>query len=522
VLNELTPPLTLIIDDDDAVRTILRDILEEGGCRVIEAVDGLRGIEAYEQSSPDLVLVDVTMPVMDGLAVCAAIRPAAERRHVPIIVVTGRDDEATISRAFEAGAYDYITKPLELPLVLRRLQSLLRSVQVDQATCRARRQWEATFDAVGDAILLTDREGRIVRSNRAATEWLHSSDADLLGRRLTELFFGDQAATEAALEAFATEVVETSFPALPGMFRVNNYPVQLDDHATGAVHVVRDMTAQYEAERAVRKAEAWMVNAQKLADLGTLAAGVAHELNSPLQVVIGLSESMLRRSRDGTLETGYLERNLDIIHRNGWRCAEIVRSLHTYARASGGQMALADLNALVKDALLLVEHQLRSWSNVAIGTVLAEQLPPLFCDRNQVIQVLINLLTNARDAMPDGGEITIHTEFEPVAGEIVLSVSDTGTGIAESIRRKIFDPFFTTKPVGKGTGLGLSIVAGIVRAYGGEISVVSKPREGTTFGIRLPVARPDGSEVAAPSSGQGRFDDVGQRTMTAGLEPARI
>jgi signal transduction histidine kinase len=255
-----------------------------------------------------------------------------------------------------------------------------------------------------------------------------------------------------------------------------------------------------------KQTQAWIVNTQKLADLGTLAAGVAHELNSPLQVITGVSESLQRRAEQNNLPSDYLQRNLEVVRRNGWRCAEIVRSLHTYARASGGQLAPADLNALIHDTLLLMEHQLQSWSNVAIETDLADDLPELCCDRNQIVQVLINLLTNARDAMPEGGVITLQTWFDAPAHTLALQVTDTGTGMPEAVRSKIFDPFFTTKPIGKGTGLGLSIVAGIVRAYGGAISVDSQEGRGTTFTVQFPVQPPMADRANGATPGLGRFD----------------
>ena len=255
-----------------------------------------------------------------------------------------------------------------------------------------------------------------------------------------------------------------------------------------------------------KQTQAWIMNTQKLADLGTLAAGVAHELNSPLQVITGVSESLLRRLDQNKLEPDYLRRNLDVVHRNGWRCAEIVRSLHTYARASGGQLAPASLNELLRDGLLLMEHQLASWSHITIQTNFAEDLPPLTCDRNQITQVLINLLTNARDAMPDGGSISLTTRFDPAAQALVLQVADTGQGIPEAIRSKIFDPFFTTKAIGKGTGLGLSIVSGIIRANGGAISLESQEGRGTTFTVQFPVAVPEAALAGAEPVG--RFDEA--------------
>jgi signal transduction histidine kinase len=151
-----------------------------------------------------------------------------------------------------------------------------------------------------------------------------------------------------------------------------------------------------------------------------------------------------------------------------------------------GQVAPHDFNEIIIDTLLLTEPQLKTWLNVNVLTDLGENLPPLFCERIQIVQALINLLTNAHDAMPNGGEISIHTRYDADGKRFALQVSDTGSGIPKAIQKKIFDPFFTTKEVGQGTGLGLSIVFGVVKAHGGEIEVESAPKQGTTFTIYLP------------------------------------
>jgi signal transduction histidine kinase len=274
---------------------------------------------------------------------------------------------------------------------------------------------------------------------------------------------------------------------------VSRYPIHLQDSLYGVVYIIQDITER-------KQMEAKLVASQRLADLGRLAAGVAHEINSPLQVITGVSRSLMDRLQQGTLATERLERNLDVIHRSGWRCADIVRALRTYAHASAAQIEPNDLNEMVEDTLLLIENQLKSWSNIAVETDLTPDLPPLRCDRNQITQVLINLLTNARDAVPAGGKITIGTAYDAESARLVLAVSDTGVGIAESIQANLFDPFFTTKPAGEGTGLGLSIVAGIVRAHAGEIDVNSVVGKGTTFTVYLPDRVP---EVGSSSSASG-------------------
>jgi PAS domain S-box-containing protein len=258
-----------------------------------------------------------------------------------------------------------------------------------------------------------------------------------------------------------------------------------------------------------KKMHSQMMEAQKLADVGTLAAGVAHEINSPLQVITGISDSILLHLDQAFTEPQPLQRQLEIIKRNAWRCAEIVRALLTYSRPSAAQTMPNDFNGLIRDGLLLVEHQLQSWSNITVVVDLADNLPLLVCDRNQITQVLINLLTNARDAMPDGGEIVLRTCYDPETNRLCLQVSDNGLGIPDSARSKIFDPFFTTKPIGKGTGLGLSIVAGIVQAHRGTIDVQSQVGRGATFSLYFPTrSAPDITLSAGlPAFNNGRFDD---------------
>lgn len=240
----------------------------------------------------------------------------------------------------------------------------------------------------------------------------------------------------------------------------------------------------YAIER--KQGEKALREAQKLASLGTLAAGVAHEINSPLQVITGLSESLIRRLSKDNFDKAKFIQDLETINRNGWRVAEIVRSLLTYARPTVDEMRRHNLNEIVSDTLLLIEHQLKSWANISIVTLLSPLMPPLICDRNKITQVLINLLSNARDAMPSGGEIIISTAYHEQDKQHILQVKDNGKGIPTHQLENIFDPFFTTKPLGQGTGLGLSIVYGIVNAHGGTIKVESQEDVGTTFTIVFP------------------------------------
>ncbi|HPH96510.1 MAG TPA: ATP-binding protein [Anaerolineaceae bacterium] len=230
-----------------------------------------------------------------------------------------------------------------------------------------------------------------------------------------------------------------------------------------------------------------MMATQKLADLGTLAAGVAHELNSPLQVITGLCESNLMSiDEHKTIEPERLKKSLNLINRSAWRMCDIIKALSLYSRASNEFLDEENLNSIIYDALLLLEHQFSRWTNILIETDLQENMPFYTCDRNKIIQVIINLITNARDSMSLGGEIILRSRFDAQNHCFTIQVIDEGEGIPPEVIDRIFDPFFTTKPPGKGTGLGLPIVKGIIQAHGGQIDVQSTPQKGTTVTITLP------------------------------------
>jgi signal transduction histidine kinase len=235
-------------------------------------------------------------------------------------------------------------------------------------------------------------------------------------------------------------------------------------------------------------AQRQIIQTEKLSSLGTLVAGVAHEINNPIGIIANRVE-VLRLEHDEQGFDDTLREDLEVIHRQADRVGEITRALLTYARQSSHDQSALDLNAVVRSALLLwqpqAEHHLRVVAN------LAAMLPSIMGNFTQLQQVVINLLSNALDATPIGGRIVVHTrsEGDPPAA-VVLEVSDTGSGIPAEHLSKVFDPFFTTKPPGKGTGLGLSVCLGIVRDHQGTITVHSQGGRGSTFIVTLPTMPP--------------------------------
>lgn len=220
---------------------------------------------------------------------------------------------------------------------------------------------------------------------------------------------------------------------------------------------------------------------EKLASLGRLAAGIAHEINNPLTGVLTYSHLLLKNTPPGSPE----REDLEVIVRETTRCRQIVKELLDFARERKSERKPSDLNRVIRNTISLVENQVSS-HNVEIRTELDPELPEILIDANQIQQVFTNLALNAAEAMPEGGAITIATSSPENERFVRAEVSDTGTGIPEENLRKIFDPFFTTKEGGAGTGLGLAVTYGIIERHNGTIEVRSEVGKGTTFIIRLP------------------------------------
>lgn len=241
-----------------------------------------------------------------------------------------------------------------------------------------------------------------------------------------------------------------------------------------------------ERTQELRAAQEQLLQSEKLASIGQLAAGVAHEINNPMGVILGFAQGILK-----TLPgDDPLRKPLATIEKESLRCKRIVQNLLDFARRSKPAPHLTNINELIDASCNLVEHQ-TSLQNVKLVKGYDPTLPPIMADPNQLQQVFINIMLNAYQAMPNGGTLHIATRVE--GSELQAIFTDTGTGIPPENVQHIFDPFFTTKEVGEGTGLGLSVSYGIIKAHGGDIEVESQVGKGTTFVIKLPLDKSEGS-----------------------------
>lgn len=255
-------------------------------------------------------------------------------------------------------------------------------------------------------------------------------------------------------------------------------------------------------QRAIRELETAydrLVHVDKLAGLGEMYAGLTHEVNNPLGIVLARVRMLRAEARERGLDPE-MQDDLAVIERHGARIGEIVRGLLTFARKEELEMRPADLGQILREALNLVERPFAK-QGVRFEVELRDPLPPLLASSSHLQHVFVNLLTNARDAMPAGGTIGVRAYAHD--GKLLAEIRDSGTGIAPEARGRLFEPFFTTKGVGKGTGLGLSVSFGIVRAHGGELVAEDAPGGGALFRVALPALSGPHDKRAAPHPGSG-------------------
>jgi two-component system NtrC family sensor kinase len=377
-------------------------------------------------------------------------------------------------------------------MVAKHIAIALENALLFEEISKEKKEWERTFDAITDMVWIEDGKQQVVRANQTLLATTGFSKTEITGKHCGELLdrLGFTIAQCLGLDTMTRK--QPTFQELKNnagnIFHFWAYPL-LDDEGRlyAIVHYLKDVTGQ-------RRLEQQLIRSDKLASLGTLVAGIAHEINNPLGIIAGYSEALLDRAHEPELSgaRGFEDfpEYLRTIHNEIFRCKGILKSLLEFARPSGGTFREIDINELIKEVLLLLQHRTARLQHT-LSLTLNRDLPKISADAGSLRQLLMNLLLNAIYFTPEGGSISITTGPDGAenAGGVRLAVRDTGAGIPADLIDKVFDPFFTTKPVGEGTGLGLTICHRIVEEHGGTIDVESEPGKGTTFIIKLPAIR---------------------------------
>ncbi|MGO8697986.1 MAG: response regulator [Limisphaerales bacterium] len=505
------------MDDDRIALMVGNKVLTSRGFDVATFSDPAQAIRALPRRPPDIIVLDVKMPGMDGFEFCTLLRQDPVWGEVPVLMATALDDPGSIDRAYAAGATDFTTKPVNWAIESHRLLYMLRSAETAQLlkskeheTRLAKEDWERTFNSFSDVVTLLSPDLRVSRANSATVRVLQKPLESIVGSHCYQLFAGSDSPCPGCpvLRTVGTGGAASSEQRYrnPGAdFLVSGVAVKDDDgRLRHVVHVARDLTEQKLLEAEYR-------HAQKMEAVGTLAGGIAHDFNNLLTVISGYAE-LIKSDPEATPRKRELA---ETILRTSQRGAALSGQLLTFSRKGRDENKKSPLqvNELLGDLRRMLQRVLPK--NIVVHTHLAPDPGLILASADQLHQVLMNLSVNASHAMANGGTLTIetdkarldadycrfHREFQP--GDFVLIVvSDTGHGMDQQTLQRIYEPFFTTKKLGEGTGLGLSVVYGIVKDHGGHILCDSEVGVGTTFKIYLPALPASTAPTAAEAEAE--------------------
>jgi PAS domain S-box-containing protein len=492
----------LIVNDEPDHLTLMDRLLRGAGYQVLKAKDGCEALDQARHLRPQLIISDVSMPCMDGIELCRRARADTDLCLVPILLVSAhRRDAASAIEGLEAGADEYLEAPYEPGRLIAQAARLVERARSENAIRESEKRYRMLFESNPQPMWVFDEETlQFMAVNEAAIQHYGYSRAEFLAMTIKDIrppedvqaLLDDVGKHSRGIDRAGTwrhlkksgEIIDVE---------VTSHEIVFDERPAKLV-LAFDISSRKQAEDALKKVEEQFRRSQKLEAVGRLAGGVAHDFNNILTAILGYSDLTLR-----SLENYDSARHrIEEIQRAAQRASSLTQQLLAFSRKQVLQPKVLNLNLIVAD----IDRMLRRLigEDVDLVTILDPGLGRVKADPGQMEQVLMNLVVNSRDAMPDGGKLTIETKnvhldstyaqthLSVQPGQFVmLAVSDTGIGMEAEMQEHIFEPFFTTKEKGKGTGLGLSTIYGIVKQSGGNIWVYSEVGHGTTFKIYLPL-----------------------------------
>jgi len=546
----------LVVEDSATQAMRIRQVLEEAGFAVDCASTAEAALASLNQGLPDLLLTDFRLPGMLGDELCRTLRMNVNTRGIPILMLTGEEESGTERHLLESGADDYVPKSEDLGFVLLRIEALLRKSHVRNVVRTGELPFAAAKLLLVDdsptylALLASEleKEGYRIKTAASGAETLECVAAETFDGIVLDLVLPDMSgmdvckrvlesrgtlddsvvilaltATRAkermtsVLAAGADDVVEKSRDIavikarlrallrrkmiyaenrrISEEFRAKELEILRTRAEKEAAEARAALAGQLEkANRELKEAQAQLVQSAKMASLGQLVAGVAHEINNPLAFVMNHQATVNRalESLAGPVESHLSEaalgkwrkarQRLGEMHEGLERIKDLVLKLRTFSRLDEGELKYVRIDESIESVLTLLRHRLKDRIAVKRNYGDVNVIP---CYPGPLNQVLMNIVSNAIDAIEGKGEIAITTGKSD--SMFFISVADTGKGMPEAVRERIFEPFYTTKPVGEGTGLGLSISYGIVKRHRGMLEVRSEEGRGTEMIVRIPL-----------------------------------
>lgn len=480
----------LVVEDEALIADDLERTLGRLGYATPAVVgDGDRAIDAAASDRPSLVLMDIKLRGrMDGIDAARVIR---ERYDIPIVFLTSHSDPATLSRASTVRPHGYVMKPFDERDLRIAIELALHKHEVEQSMRTQERWFATTLASLADGVIATSPQLTVTFMNAAAEEMIGQRADAAAGQHIDAILphhddFGQRLPGPAATALASGQSASAANPA--ALLRADGTRVLIEDSAApilgpsrellGVVVVVRDVTERRDLEARVSRAE-------RLASLGTMAAGLCHEINNPLTSVItnlGFGLEII----DDPDSQPVLRESLEDARDAAQRISAIVRSVRSFGHIDDDRCTNVDLAEVADAAVRVANHQIRPHARLEVELGAA---PQVFADAGRLTQVVVNLLVNAAQAITPGDASNHRVRLclgSDARGWADLEVADDGSGIDPAVLPRIFDPFFTTKGPRGGMGIGLSICHNIVAGFGGSIGVESELGVGTRFHVRLP------------------------------------
>ena len=510
--NQKNKYTILIVDDEQANLKLLSALVSCHGYHFETAGNGLEAMEKAKKIQPDLILLDVLMPVMNGIETCKRLKEYPDSRHIPVIVLTSLGDKETRLKCLEAGASDFLVKPVDNAELIVRVRNLLQLKEFEDRNkiLTEKIQMIEAVQNIEEELKASQKE--LLKKNEELKDITESLEIINLAidKERMELQFALDDISYLLKQVADNKDFGVRF-TMPDTI-VSGHVLKVAELFNKMMDILESQHRELENAYAELKAtQSQLLQSEKMASIGQLAAGVAHEINNPMGFIIsnlgtlgkyvnrfkefiqaqtkiimaaGNNESIEQIKKH--LKLDYIIEDTDSLLKESLDGAErvkrIVQNLKSFSHIDEAEWKMADINAGIESTINIVWNELKYKA-----TVKKEygDIPLTKCNPGQLNQVFMNMLVNAAHAIEKQGEITVKTWHD--SGYIYISISDTGCGIPEDKIHRIFEPFFSTKEVGKGTGLGLSIAYDIVKKHNGDIMVESEVGRGTTFTVKIPV-----------------------------------
>lgn len=536
--------IILIVDDTPANLDIMRAFLKEHNFKILVANCGEAALKRIQYIHPDLILLDVMMPGMDGFETCRKIKEKMDMKEIPVIFMTALTETEHKTLGFSAGAVDYVTKPVQKEELLARITAhleikkyrdhleeevLKRTLELENINKKLKKEIEERiksgeeyrllFNNANDAIFIF-KEGICVNCNIKALELFHCRKENIIGQ--SPFFFFTPETQPNGIqskdlllemiknksEIFEMQLLREGNDAFDAEIHLNELKIGTEEYLQA---IIRDISQR----KQLQKMEAALIQSSKMAEIGALTAAIVHEIRNPIagieQTIQNIENRLIdesnKQNESAAKESGFtisvlkkylnsrrIDSMISDLNHSCKRVCEIINNMLPYSRKTMSEMEEYDIHQLMGETLYLAKFNTEfiNISNIEISY--EDNLPPIYCSKNEIQQVILNILTNGAQAMSEHRKIA--ADFYPSFfiklytrdSFFCIEIENNGPGIEEEFKEKIFDPFFSTKPAGKGTGLGLFICRQIVEEkHKGVLLLDNKQDQGVVVIIKLPL-----------------------------------